>query len=232
MAGSIQLSASDFLWGFEVNGQPVPPLTDGWLEKVEAVCPAKMTETSKQKLRGTVENYLFQRFALATSTSRRNLKSKLAEMEKAATALLHAVEIYDHGDALAWQVLESIKSPPPVLKRDDVYPIISLLVNRAHIASIDAMAQSKETQSTFKPKKVWEDFAKGLVMAFEQSNWQVKITKSNGNLEGAGTVHPSIFVNFAWAVMDSIPKALREHCSSRWTLANALQAVRAKTKAI
>jgi hypothetical protein len=225
---SAPISADDFCWGFEINGQPIPPLTNRWFDKVEAACPASMTENSRQQLRGAVDRYLSQRFAIATSTSHRDQTSKLAKIERTAKALLAATEVHDHGDVLAWQVLEA--TAPPILKRDAVYPLISLLVNRAHIASAASKARSQKTQSTFRPNRVWENFVKGLVAAFEANNWEVKISKSKGNLEGVETAHPSTFVNFAWAVLDAIPKELREHSSSRWTLADALHSVTRKPK--
>jgi len=222
LTGTAHLSANDFFWGFLINGQPIPPLGNGWLEKAETACPAAMTESSKERLRQIAETYLFQRFALLTSTSHLELTSTLHRIEKAAKALLEAIEIYGHDRVLAWRTLESVE--PPTVKRDDVYQVITLLVRSAHMAAAQTKSQSDKTRSTFRPKKVWEDFAKGLFEIYAANNWSVKITKSQGS-ELIGTPHPSAFINFAWTVIDAIPPQLREHCSSPWTLADALHAV-------
>jgi hypothetical protein len=215
-------------WGFEINGQPIPPLKEGWLDFAQAQCPAGMSDSSREQLKGIVETYLFGRFALATSTSYKDLTATLEKIDKAAKKLLDAIEIYDHGHELAWRQLEA--TTPPTLKRDEVYPVISLLVSRTHIAAANSKAQTELARSTFSPKKTWEDFAKGLAAVFRANGWEVKISKSRGNGEGIKTDHPSNFVNFAWALISSIPKDLREHCSSPWTLADALQSAQIKLK--
>jgi len=228
LTGTAPLSANDFMWGYEINGQPIPPLKEGWLELAQAQCPAGMSDNSREQLKYIVGSYLFGRFALATSTSYHDLTSALEKIDKASKALLDAIEIHDHGHVLAWRELEA--TLPPTLKRDDVYPVISLLVNRTHVAAAHAKTQSEINRSTFSPKKVWEDYAKGLAAVFKANGWDVKISKSRGNGEGINTAHPSRFVNFVWALISCIPKDLREHCSSPWTLADALRPAQTKPK--
>jgi hypothetical protein len=221
-------SAEDFVWGYQINGQPIPPLNEGWLDLAQAQCPAGLSASSREQLKGVVECYLVGRFALATSTSYRDLTSTLEKIDKAAKALLDAIEIYDHGHVLAWRELEA--TLPHTLKRDDVYPVISLLVSRTHVAAAHSKTQTEINRSTFSPKKVWEEFAKGLAAVFKANGWDVKISKSRGNGEGIKTAHPSRFVNFAWALISCLPKDLREHCSSPWTLADALRPPQTKPK--
>jgi hypothetical protein len=228
MFGATPLVANDFLWGYEINGQPIPRLKDGWLELAQARCPAAMSDSSQQQLSGIIENYLFNRFALATSISYRDLNSTFEKIDKAAKALLEAIEISDHASVLAWRQLEA--TMPPTLKRDEVYSIISLLVSRTHVAAAHSKTQSEIARSTFSPKKVWEDFARGLAAVYKANGWEVKISKSRGKGEGVGTPHPSTFVNFASILIESIPKDLREHYSSQWTLADALQSAQTRLK--
>jgi hypothetical protein len=228
LTGAAPLSANDFVWGYEINGQPIPPLKEGWLNLAQAQCPAGMSDSSREQLKDIVGSYLFGRFALATSTSYCDLTLALEKIDKAAKALLDAIEINDHGHVLAWRELEA--TMPPTLKRDEVYPVITLLVSRSHIAAAHSKAQTDLARSTFSPKIVWEDFVKGLATVFRANGWEVKISKSRGNGEGINTAHPSRFVNFAWALISSIPKDLREHCSSQWTLADALQSAQTNRK--
>jgi hypothetical protein len=228
LLGTAPLSAEDFIWGYQINGQPIPPLNDGWLDLAQAHCPAELSARSREQLKNVVGSYLFGRFALETSTSYHDLTSALEKIDSAAKALLDAIEIYDHSHVLAWRELEAI--PPHTLKRDDVYPVISLLVSRSHVAAAHSKTRSEIGRSTFSPKRVWEDFATGLAAVFRANGWEVKISKSRGNGEGANTAHPSRFVNFAWAVISCMPKELREHCSSTWTLADALRPAQTKLK--
>jgi hypothetical protein len=221
------LTVDDFSWADEINGQIIPELDKQWLELAQKHCPASMREESKRRLNDILETYLRKRFALATSVSYRDLILALERIDKAAKALLDAIEIHDQSHVLAWQKLES---PLPVtgrpLKRDDIYPVISFLVSRSNIAAAQAKAQSGTSQSTFRPMEVWEDFARGVTQIFQENGWSVKISKSQGKNEGVSTPHPSPFVRFAWSLMCSLPKELREHCSSTWTLGEALQKVK------
>jgi hypothetical protein len=218
------LMVDDFSWGDEINGQVVPELDKQWLELAQKECPASMSEEYKRRLKDILETYLRKRFALATSVSYRDLTSALERIDKAAKALLDAIQIYDHSHVLAWRKLESmLPVTGQLLKRDDVYPVISFLVSQTNIAAGQVKAQSETSQSTFRPIKVWEDFARGITQIFQENGWDVKISKSQGKSEGVSTPHPSPFVNFAWSLTCSLPPELREHCSSIWTLADALQ---------
>lgn len=227
--GTATISAEDFVWWLEINGRAIPPLDANWIDIVQAQCPAELPARSREQLTDVIERYFVQRFALVTSTSYRDLSSKLAAIDKTAKALLEAIEIHDHGSVLAWRELEATQ--PADLKRDDVYPVITLLVSRAHVAAARAKQQSETNRSTFRPTKVWADFVKGLAAVFKDNGWDVKISKSRGDSEGVATPHPSRFVNFAWAALSCLPKDLREHSSSRWTLANALRPEQPKHKA-
>jgi hypothetical protein len=218
------LSADKFHWAWEINGETVPALEDGWLEKAGAACPGPLTGGSKKQLKGIVENYLHRRFAIVTSTSHRDIVSKSEKIREAAGALQTAIEIHDHGDVLVWNVLEEID--PQNFRRDEVYPVITQLTRRGDIATANLTARSAKTRSTFEPQRVWEDFATGLLDIFEVNNWAVTIAKSTGG-ELKDTQHPSKFVNFAWIVISSIPRTLRERDNSPWTLAQALSLVRA-----
>lgn len=217
------LTVDDFSWGDEINGQIIPELDKRWVELAQKECPASMSEESKRQLKDILETYLRKRFALATSVSYRDLTSALERIDTAAKVLLDAIEIYDHSHVLAWQKLESLPEIGQPLKRDDIYPVISFLVSRTNITAAQAKAQSETSQSTFRPMKVWEDFVRGITQIFQENGWDVKISKSQGRSEGVSTPHPSPFVNFAWSLMCSLPPELREHCSSTWTLADALQ---------
>jgi hypothetical protein len=218
------LSADKFHWAWEINGQAVPALEDGWLENAAAACPGPLTGGSKKLLKGIVEKYLQQRFAIVTSTSHRDIVSKLEKIRETSRALRDAIEIYDTGGVLAWKILEEID--PQNFKRDEVYPVITQLTRRGDIATANLTARSAKTRSTFEPQRVWEDFATGLLDIFEMNDWAVTIAKSKGG-ESKDTQHPSRFVNFVWIVMTSIPEALRDRHGSPWTLAQALSLVRA-----
>jgi hypothetical protein len=218
------LSADKFHWAWEINGQTVPSLEDGWLEKAEAACPGILPSESKKQLIAIVERYLRQRFAITTSTGHGEMVSKLERIRNAARVLQHEIEISDHADVLAWKILEGIE--PHNFKRDDVYPAITQLTRRGSIAVANLTKRPAKSQSKFEPQRVWEDFAGGLLGVFETNGWAVTITKSQGK-DYSHTNHPSRFVNFAWIVLTSLPAALRERNSSPWTLAQALSLVRA-----
>jgi hypothetical protein len=225
LSGETSLQSKDWTWGLEINGKEIPRLEAQWMECVEGLCPAQLSDPSRQKLAIITETYLHKRFALATSVSYSQLTETLTKIENAARILLAASEISGQAEVEAWRRIESSESPP--LLRDDVYPLISKLVRRSYLAVTKTRAQLEKSESTLSPVKVWTDFAMGLISVFKANDWDVKISKSGS---GGRDDHPSIFVNFACAVMMQIPKELREHCSDKWALADALNLVRAIQK--
>jgi hypothetical protein len=218
-----QLRQDDFVWGWEINGQPIPTLPSGWAEVVRDACPFVISAEQQKRLQDLVTTYLWERFALTTGTRHREITKKLERMKKAATQLLEAVEIFDHGDVLTWRLLEA--NPHQPLIRDSFYPVLTSFVARVNLVVGQTHAERERTQGTLHQTQVWQKYVRGIVEFFRAHDWEVKISKPKGG-ETAVTPHPSSFVNFVWALMELMPAELRNHFSNRWAMADALNSVR------
>jgi hypothetical protein len=152
---------------------------------------------------------------------------KLESIDEAAKKLLEAVNIDDHGDVLAWRLLETTQHRPQV--RDDFYPVLTSFVAQAHVVAAEMRATRAKTLGTLRPDEVWGQFVNGIVELFKAHDWEITISKAQGG-EKHSDPHPSAFVNFAWALREVMPKELRERFNSRWNMADALYRAVAKIK--
>jgi hypothetical protein len=206
-----------------INGQKIPVLLNGWMDDVESKLPYEPADPSRKILQKVVEKYLWQRFAQTTSVKHQALLDKLTKIEMAAINLHEAIEIYNHGDV---QARECLKKAKRAVDMDSVYGVVTGLRASAHCAIIELREETLDISESSLGANVWNDFVAGAISVFEADGHRATISKSNGD----GENHPSHFVHFVWAILEKIPKELREHNSNRNALALALSRARPKAK--
>ena len=226
---------SDFLkdagpWFLTMNDDAIAPLPKDWLASVQAFAPEKLSNEQEQNLALVVHTYYFKRLAIVSSIREQALRARLERIKSSALNLMEAIEI-DSPDLssnqpngriaiLAWEALEAVE--PDTLVRDEFYPGLTLLINRAHRAlQDDNIAQSVRTAPD--PEKAWVSFVSSIIDIFRSAGGNVTITKRGGS-----TRKPSNFSQFAWAIVQALPEKTREHSSDEWALSEALSSARRK----
>jgi hypothetical protein len=225
---------------YTVNGIVIGDLAEGWRESVSQAAPKSLTDVELRWVEHVARGYIFKRAAFVhgipwgdPERKPRNkrtagIRNRVDNLKHAAQALLDAAEIYSRSDQEIWRRLEALE--PKNVHRDDVYPVITTLVNRV-VRVQEQLEDEFKLDGALPQKGPLFSLIDGVASLFTAHNWPVsaaKISRAN-----AAVVKVSPFVEFLFALMREVPSELREHAQTahnKWALSTAVSEAKNKLR--
>lgn len=222
-------STGSVWWGRPA--QPAASLTDA--QRAEAISAMRILATADwQAIEAARQNYIFIKRAQAEGIRPADMKNHL---EKIRNAFVNALALLDTGGAVAneaWQQFARVKSQqvPASLQlsafnRDEIYPIISWLAHRWHLASVAVTADSEVNLAT--PNHVmgmvaFDTLCNQLAPIAEAV--QITISAPRAVDANSKALRPSEFQRFVWQVFATIPTDSRDVIGDNVAISSAFMA--------
>ncbi|UZF94464.1 hypothetical protein [Bosea sp. NBC_00550] len=199
-----------------LGGEPAPDLLPGWQKALEGFA---LSEHDLAWVHRVAQQFCWERASLVHGTTHAEVGSLLKRIRRASGDLVAAL---DQGEmAETWRRLEKVDiggGKPSSFRWEDVHPVLLSLAARARQA-VEELKAEKQTRPPLDPSHSWRFFVTELAAVFERRGEPVTASKPSEKSRSTP------FTQFAWAVMQAVPKQYRQHDASRDAMADAISNV-------